>query len=240
MKILVIGDIHGRSNWKFKGDIEQLVKFPNLATNYDKYIFLGDYVDSFTETNAVILHNLKEIIQLKKNYPDKIVLLLGNHDLQYMFNYNNHGCSGYRPQMYQELHKLFKENKNLFQPVYQIQNYLFTHAGVTTTWLQKITEETTVKHKVNINRNMDEVINEMFIAYDSKLFNVGRCRGGYYPSGGPFWADKHESSNAILPNYHQIVGHHPVNTAGETIILDDNSSITYVDDNETGHIELEI
>ncbi|MFA5395492.1 MAG: metallophosphoesterase [Methanogenium sp.] len=236
MKILVIGDIHGRSNWKFKGDIIHLVKFPNLATDYDKYIFLGDYTDSFTETNAVILHNLKEIIQLKKNYPDKVILLLGNHDLQYMFNYKEHGCSGYRPEMYQELHQIFNENKDLFLPAYQIQNYLFTHAGVTTTWIRKRLYE----DESLLNLSIYDIINKLFKDYDKRLFDVGRCRGGYYLSGGPFWADKYESSNAILPNYHQVVGHHPVNVAGETITLDDNSSITYVDDNKTGHIELEI
>jgi len=94
-----------------------LIKLDNVIPEYDKYIFLGDYVDSFDETDAVILFNLQEIIKFKQKYPEHVVLLLGNHDLQYMFSMKLHGCSGYRPSMYQELHKLFNDDKGLFEPI---------------------------------------------------------------------------------------------------------------------------
>ena len=51
--------------------------------NYDKVVFLGDYVDSFTISNIASYENLKDIIRLKKRDPNKVVLLLGNHDIQY-------------------------------------------------------------------------------------------------------------------------------------------------------------
>lgn len=237
MKLFIISDVHGRSNWQHFVDIRHLIKLPNLETDYDKYIFLGDYVDSYTETDAVILYNLQQIIQFKKNYPDNVILLLGNHDLQYMFEFNNHGCSGYRPEMYQELHKLFQDNKELFQPVYRINNYLFTHAGVTTIWKKYLNETT---DGTTYEGDIDQIINTMFDSYDYYLFIVGYARGGHHKSGGPFWADKSESSAWVLPNYHQVVGHHPVKDAPYTHKVDDNTSITYVDNNETGILELEI
>jgi predicted phosphodiesterase len=55
MKWITIGDIHGRDNWK-SIDIAQ----------YDKVIFMGDYVDGREELDE--LKNLEEIIDLKLNH----------------------------------------------------------------------------------------------------------------------------------------------------------------------------
>ena len=70
MRICAIGDIHGRNDWE-KVD-------PN---KYDKIIFVGDYVDSFDIPTGEILKNLENIIAFKKEYYDKVILLLGNHIL---------------------------------------------------------------------------------------------------------------------------------------------------------------
>ena len=75
MKTITIGDIHGRSDWQ---EID--------PANYDKIIFVGDYVDSFTVSDIDIITNLLNIIQFKKDNMNKVVLLLGNHDLQYLFS----------------------------------------------------------------------------------------------------------------------------------------------------------
>ena len=48
MKVIAIGDVHGRSEWKQIADLAILATTHNLDTEYDEYIFLGDYVDSFT------------------------------------------------------------------------------------------------------------------------------------------------------------------------------------------------
>jgi predicted MPP superfamily phosphohydrolase len=237
MKIITISDIHGRSNWKDIADISKLLKLDNSKPEYDKYIFLGDYVDSYNETDAVILFNLKLIIEFKHKYPNHVILLLGNHDLQYMFSTELHGCSGYRPSMYQELHNLFNDNKHLFQPIYQIDNYIFSHAGITTVWLNILK-----LHKSLEDNSISEYITSLFDEYYHRLFDVGRSRGGYNKVGGIFWADFSETTAYVLPNYHQIVGHTPMETSPYTHFskLDDNSSITYIDDNNTGTYELEI
>lgn len=73
MKILINPDIHGRIFWKYS--IEHKDEF-------DKIVFLGDYLDPYSlnllETEE---DNFKEIIQFKKDNPDKVVLLLGNHEI---------------------------------------------------------------------------------------------------------------------------------------------------------------
>jgi predicted MPP superfamily phosphohydrolase len=216
MKIIVIPDVHGRDYWKSFADIRHLVNLPNLATEYDKYIFLGDAVDSYDKTNVQILHNLKEIIQFKKNYPDNVILLLGNHDNQYYFSYDKCGCSGYRPEAYWDLHELYNQNKDLFQPIYHIdmfdKGYLFTHAGITSVWFSKLLHSLDSKyHNMRIkNKDVYDIITEQFYLNNEILFDVGRTRGGWNKSGGPFWCDKSELTAYMLPNYTQIVGHTPV------------------------------
>lgn len=67
------GDIHGRKFWK---------KPCENIEPYDKVIFLGDYLDPYGFEGISIeecIPNFKEILELKKNNMDKVVLLLGNH-----------------------------------------------------------------------------------------------------------------------------------------------------------------
>ena len=97
MKTITIGDIHGYDTWKQAGDIDLLIK-GEFEPDYDKYIFVGDYVDSFDLTNIQIYANLLELIQFKKKFPEHVVLILGNHDLQYLYgkNFMSSLCSSAR------------------------------------------------------------------------------------------------------------------------------------------------
>lgn len=73
--IAILGDIHSRSFWK---DI-----IPR-KDEFKKIIFLGDYLDpydfeGFTKEQAIV--NFKEILEFKKDNPEKVVLLIGNHKI---------------------------------------------------------------------------------------------------------------------------------------------------------------
>ena len=125
MKHVIIGDLHGKDCWK---EVD-----PN---KYDKVIFLGDYVDHWTLPDKVIYNNLREIIEFKEKFPDKVDLLLGNHDVQYL-HFPHYLCSGYRPSMQHLLTQLFKEYEDLFSVAYQKDNYLISHAGVTNKWYRQ-------------------------------------------------------------------------------------------------------
>ena len=137
MNIVSIGDIHGKTDWKspvLGHDPSTNTGSKTTIDDYDLVIFQGDYVDDFTVESSVMKHNLIEIIELKKKYPDKVILLFGNHDLQYFSNDYIHRCSGYRPEMMHDFGDLFRKNEELFQATYQHKNYLWTHAGVHTGW----------------------------------------------------------------------------------------------------------
>jgi hypothetical protein len=206
MNTISIGDIHGHDSWK--------VIDPN---KYDKIIFVGDYVDSFDISDDKILNNLLDIIQFKKSYSEKVILLFGNHDIQYLFNYSKYGCSGFRPQMYEKLHNVFNQNKSLFSVAYQIENTLWTHAGVHQGWYKQ-------RYKQDISSGS---LNVSFINGDQALFDVGYRRGGYYDVGGIFWCDKTELIGSPYRNLHQIVGHTHIDHI--TKIYKHNKEIVFID-----------
>lgn len=197
LRHVVIPDIHGREFW-----LRILSENPIKET--DKFVFLGDYTDSFDKTNDQIYTNLQHIINFKYDNYDKVVLLLGNHDIQY-FNAdindpNQYICSGYRPEAHHSLHRLFNDNERLFQYAYQCEDYIFTHAGIHAGWFLQ-------RFKGSLDNNIAEQLNNPSSREEyNTLFDIGYSRWGAFPVGGPFWCDKQELCKPI-PNYNQIVGH---------------------------------
>lgn len=228
MSYVTIGDLHGKDVWK------------NIDFNLsNKYIFLGDYVDSYDLTDQQILDNLKEIIELKKNYPDNIILLLGNHDAAYLKRENN--VSGFRYNMSIDLYDIFNRNIKLFQMSYQKDNYLWTHAGIHIGWWKLYGESILSKNKIvqfshliNDNTKVSDLINMMFEFNYEPLYMVSLNRGGRHRVPGPLWTDKIEIYKKPLNGYHHIVGHNVVNDI-KTYNINNNTKITFCDclDNQT-------
>jgi hypothetical protein len=215
MRILGVGDIHGRVGWR------------NLAEKFlDQVVFIGDYVDSRDKIeDETILSNFEDIINLKKDNPKLVTLLLGNHDIQYL-HYPDYPCSGFRGTYKTPLVKLFQDNQDLFQIAFQQDKYLFTHAGVSQSWFY--THIATLKKYEG--ENLADTFNILHRSADkSILFEVGPARGGDAQYGGPVWADISETQDDFLPTMHQVVGHSRVDdiiTYGDEAGL---GSITYID-----------
>jgi hypothetical protein len=239
--ILTIGDIHGRSAWKeliFGGETEFFFWKQAVENNYleyedkfsfheyDKIIFVGDYVDSFDISSADILENLKEIVLFAKTYPDLVVLLLGNHDIQYIVP--NEICSGYRGEMYHDLHQLFKENEDLFRIAFLdefeheykgrliMNRTLWTHAGVTHGWFTEFTRDIAnprYRHQEffegSENWKIDEIINTAWKLRVDNLYNVDATSGGHSVWAGPLWVRPHILNDFYLEGYDHVVGHTP-------------------------------
>lgn len=240
MKILSIGDIHGRDIWKTFGDISILMKSNgSFKPDYDKYVFIGDYCDSFTLSHVEILHNLNEIIRFKKMYPEYVILLLGNHDVQYFlrnpFGHNDLICSGYNSIGHVDYYDIYRKNRFLFQMAYQYKNYLFSHSFVSSDWYRysfrdvyfDFVAKLSCDIEMIMSRNLGEALNTGLIYELEPMFMVGSERYGPNKYGGPLWEDIKRVDNAILL-YHQIVGHTPVKEI-RTHILGKNTSVTFID-----------
>lgn len=198
MKTASIGDTHGTA---------VAVAVRKIIDEYDKIIFAGDYVDSSFIDNQTIIKNLSEIIELKKKYPGKIILLWGNHDVHYLLG-NEYSCSGYRPEMKQELHEIFYSNYDLFQLSYQAGNYLWTHAGISAWWFEF--RFSPFAGKQLKKASVAELLNLAFEKRYKPIFDVGYLRGGDAETGGPLWCDIEELENDPWTRLNQIAGHNRV------------------------------
>jgi hypothetical protein len=197
MKTLTIGDLHGLADWKKVN-----------PADFDFIIFLGDYIDSHVVDDIEMMNNLEEIISLKASYPEKVKLLLGNHEISYLFS--QYRSTGFRYSIAEEVCIKLKNNINLFQVAWQFQNFLWTHAGINSDYYIRKIMPKIMKNDECLDVTLRRLFNEEY----PPLFEVGPERGGWdkNSSGGPFWLDKSRLLENPLKGYHQIVGHTPVKT----------------------------
>ena len=127
----IIGDIHGRTNWK------------ELVDKTYINIFVGDFFDPYTWIPyADLRRNFLEIIAFKHKFPDNVILLYGNHDYEYLpgiFEESNR----YDALNARKITNLLTDNASSFYGVaYAIgERYLVTHAGLTRPWVMKYIPE---------------------------------------------------------------------------------------------------
>ena len=78
-KVLIVPDVHGRKFWH---------KAMEMIDEVDQVVFLGDYLDPYSREGITFedaLIEFEEILDFKKAYPDKVVLLVGNHKILNLF-----------------------------------------------------------------------------------------------------------------------------------------------------------
>lgn len=202
MKIVVVGDLHGCNLWR---DII------NKEVDADKVIMIGDYLDSFDISGVEQLHNLKEIIEYKENNMDKVILLIGNHDMHYFSFIGYTGTSGYQNGMKYLYGQILDGNIDLFQMAHKEGNILFSHAGIGHTWL---TDNGWAKEDIV------EYVNDVW-KYRPKCFEFN----GIEPSGNdlcqtPVWIRPkslmRDTRHNLAKDYIQVFGH----TQMRRIVLD--------------------
>lgn len=124
-KIIIVPDVHGRTFWRLaKEKINEI----------DRVVFLGDYLDPYPVEDISpekAIEELKKIINFKKEFSEKVILLIGNHDYHYMNLLKEiFPCSRYDFKNAQKIEQIFNDNQELFQVLYKEGKYLFSHAGV--------------------------------------------------------------------------------------------------------------
>lgn len=230
--IVTIGDVHGRSVWKDIADIRILLSNKNIKPKYDYYIFEGDYSDSYDISNEEIKENLLDIIEFKKSYPEHVILLWGNHDVEYFLNVpwvsmNNKTITGFRAEYHFDMYTIFNENKDLFQIAFQIDNYIWVHAGIHIGWYNYVFKKE-IKNANMDDMTISEQLNEAFRYKLECILDCDWYRGGTKRVGGPLWCSKILIDKKPIKGYHQIVGHTHLDDIYVRKISK-NTSITYCD-----------
>lgn len=201
-KVVVVPDVHGRTFWE---NVKQ------KTADADEIIFLGDYVDPYAyeedvdQTTKGLLNNFSNIISFAKYCPCKCILLLGNHDLHYLFN-SVEECSRFDDRIKSEFKRLYSENKGLFKFAYSLENVLFTHAGVSNEWLKSngLEFDGTAKGLADLINEIGEDENNV----GKILCQCGPYRWGWDRQSGPMWCDINEHSDLTHPeSIKQIISH---------------------------------
>ena len=224
MKTITIGDLHGSGRWKAV-DPHQ----------YDKIIFLGDYLDSFTISGDVIVENFMEIIQFRQAWPEKVVLLLGNHEISYLDT--KYMATGYRYAFAEKLEAILREHSDLFLVAWQHSNYLWSHAGLH----QRFYDQKILPQVTQDDENLAATLQRLYKQDYPPIFEIGHERGGSRKNtGGPLWIDKKRLIKKPLQGYHQIVGHNSVKTIKHYFpdSNDPETSVTFCDCVERGDEKL--
>ncbi len=194
MKIIALGDTHGRDLWK------QIVK---VEEDFDKFIFIGDYFDTREGIDASTqIQNFKEILEFKKANPDKVFLLIGNHDFHYL-----KGCgetySGYQQYAAMDINEVLQPavTSGHMQICHVFDEYIFSHAGLTNTWCEN--------NEIDLY-NIEESVNVRFMKnMESFKFEYGENldKSGDDVTQSPLWVRIPSLFRDMVKGFTYVVGH---------------------------------
>lgn len=194
MKIVALGDTHGRDIWK---------KIVKVEEDFDKFIFIGDYFDSREDIDASKqIENFKEILTFKKENPDKVTLIIGNHDFHYL-----KGCgetySGYQQYAAMDINEVLQPalTSGHLQICHVFDEYIFSHAGLTQTWCEN--------NDIDLF-NIEESVNVKFMkSMESFRFEYGENlnRSGDDVTQPPIWVRIPSLLKDMVKGFTYVIGH---------------------------------
>ncbi len=214
IKYLIIPDVHGR--WFWKEPVEQV-----LAETDAHIIFLGDYLDPYPYEWAdgdnyklISIDRFYGIIELKKKYPKRITLLLGNHDCGYCIGDDICSCRMDHANR-REIEKIFSDNRDLFQIAEETDingnHFVFSHAGILKGWVEL------VWGKEDMERETFNVVDELNNAWLTDHYGILDSLGNYdsyrgylgFKYGSPVWSDIRSWAKVATEDTYgfNIVGH---------------------------------
>jgi hypothetical protein len=210
MKIVAIGDTHGRTEWK-----EIIAR----ESDADKVIFIGDYLDSYDIGVKKQVKNFKEILDYKESSPDKVILLIGNHDYHYLpaVTGRQEKYSGWRYPFYRDCSGRLDSGTRTGKVLgcYVIGDIIFSHAGISKTWCRI--------HNVDLD-NLQESVNTLLVKDDGYSFSFEQLNKETMSFSNPYGNNLYQSPIWIRPSslikdklegYKQVVGHTQVTQMSE-------------------------
>jgi hypothetical protein len=194
MKIVCLGDTHGRTHWK---------NIVAKETDADKIVCIGDYFDTHYDVSVdQQIQNFIDILNFKKENVDKVILLIGNHDFHYLKGAQE-TYPGYQKFRAVDINEVLEPavSTGLLQMCYVYENYVFTHAGLTKTWCSD--------NDINLSE-LENSVNRRFMSnIESFRFTYG---DNYSQSGNdvtqpPIWVRIPSLLKNKLEGYRFVVGH---------------------------------
>ena len=193
MTHLIIPDIH---------EEHSRIRRIMLYNKADRYVFLGDWFDSFTRSEITTLETCHLLNEIGRR--DDVVLVFGNHDIHYRWpRVPGIHSSGYWPTSQQIIDRYVDpsvwDKFRFFTGIgkWLQGGWLVSHAGFAETlldedWPQQIEQE---------------VLDALESGRKHRWLQAGMARGGN-GIGGPVWLDWNYEFEPI-GGINQVVGHTP-------------------------------
>ena len=200
MKICCIGDIHGTN--KFTNCYNNIL---NNDNDCEKIIVFGDHFDPYDNITAqTCLEKYDEFNEIRKQ-DNRIVSLLGNHDLSYYIISNDKtnrtsrwSCRDFRNAILKNLDESYL--------CYKIGDYLFSHAGVSADWingLDDIYKERILNNYTGWSESeLEKIVS--FFPYDRSCYGDDTHQGCTWIRPTALYTNPYE-------DYNQVVAHTRVN-----------------------------
>lgn len=196
MKVCVIGDIHGTDKWH-----ECYQKIRKNDNDCQRIIVCGDWFDPYDDISLeIMMERYNEFLDDLKN-DDRIISLLGNHDLDgYIISGETNRTCRIR-SMRKKITDALTSNLPNSYLVYRIGNWLFSHAGVSQDWIDDNFEW---KDAILSNRKgwtadeLEELCSFYYLDW-SEYGNNARQ--------GCTWIRPQALMNNHIKGYNQVVGH---------------------------------
>ncbi len=193
MRIIALGDTHGRDDWK------------KITANedFDAVVFIGDYFDTHEGISPKRqAENFKDLLAYKGANRERVVLLLGNHDYHYL-RAAGETYSGYQVTHAATFAQLLEAAiaEDLLQICFVHRQFLFTHAGVTKTWCRA--------NNIDLTQ-IETAINTLFRQKPGAFkFTPGANCSPYGDdiTQSPLWVRPDSLRIDAIAGYVQVVGH---------------------------------
>jgi hypothetical protein len=201
MRWLIVPDFHQQID-----AVEYLLE--RERGNYEFVLFMGDYFDSFDKsTSAERTARWLALNMTRKNY----FFLLGNHDLQYLFDSRRFRCSGYQgDNMKHYVQHCIRWNTNVDRPegdlrgefrlFQQVGPWTISHAGLHPSFIPwQGFSPAWLENECNM------ALSYALCGSSHPLFEAGADRGGDQRYGGIVWNDW--TNLQPVEGLNQLVGH---------------------------------
>lgn len=190
---LIIPDVHGRDFWR-----EPVME--TLQGTDAHIVYLGDFHDPYShefkdgdDYLQKSVDQFKEIIELKRQNPGRVTLLIGNHDCGYAIG--DDICSSRMDRSHRrELEDLFQDNRELFQLAEECdiagKHFVFSHAGILKGWVRVVWGDEMDKPGFNVVDHLNNAWLTSNYGVLDALGDYDQYRGyAGYKYGSPVWSD---------------------------------------------------
>ena len=190
MKITVVADSHGSA-------VPLGIARMSLEKS-DKIVFLGDFFDHGEKEYSEQKQNFLNVIDFKKQTQDKVVVLIGNHDANYILP----DLRKWQPEHAGEIENLILQNLELIDYACLEKKWLFSHAGFSEVWMM---------NQLGCNEVSEELIELLNTQFHNGIFTNLRFTGlsgyGDEVTQNPLWIRPDSLMKSAVPGVNQVVGH---------------------------------